>query len=449
MDMKNGAMIDYDPGYIFEGIDSFFRGQTEDPRFGKLPELLDLFSFMESFVLHDFIGYIERVGSEASSVPEFIERAKNQGTICSIPVDGGQLVELVMECRKMWPTMYGQLSDDDLSVMFSLFLKSQAASEDIKTRRNQKRIERTEDHAPRSLVDTAANWMFGHDGLDAIRMGQGKMQFYLTDGANPVIDHSAHNYWLDQVSVIAAFARLNGLTYSPSVYNLPAFSILCHGTCHLGGLLYNELKSLLSSEITSLQRIGVPIEMPIPPIPAIILSRIRSVGDIYGELESLRDEFEPFRNKFRKYQDVISNPQGQTLGRVIQARRESLSEVETALAQVAKQRTDSRLVMETFDSVIKSSVEAHGLEIKTSFSLSGLVTLAAQRIKISIIKGRASSLFDLWKKTMQIKDYHHLVSRSLGYEITPVDVQAQIKYSTLVENQLATLRGRWDGFRAE
>jgi hypothetical protein len=40
-----------------------------------------------------------------------------------------------------------------------------------------------------------------------------------------------------------------------------------------------------------LRDIGVPIEMPIPPIPAVILSRCGSPNQILPESLALRDEF--------------------------------------------------------------------------------------------------------------------------------------------------------------
>lgn len=448
----NSALIDFDPAYVAAEVD-FFSKPLPDPRFGAFPELMEFFSFMEAYVLYDHLHYLERQAPGEAEVEhgpgaEFLSRAKMRGILRSVASGGGEFVELVMHARKMWPGMWGYISDDELGQMFQRFLDSQKASEGTSKKRKSPRKPEAAGGSP-NLVDVASTWMFSDDGLDAIRIGQGKLQFYLTDGLTPVIDSSTHSFWLRQVAVIAAFADLKGLAYSPSFYNLPVFTSISSRQRPLSVSLYAHVADALASEISALQQGGLTVQMPIPPIPALILSRSNSGEDVYTQMDVLRQEFETFRKKFGQYQSAISNPEDKTLGEIIQVRRDALSEVEGALTETFRHRTDSRVLLETFDSLIKSSVEAQELKVKTSLSLSGLVSLAAKRVKLLFIKGRASSMFDLWKKTLQIKDYHRLVSKTLGYEITPLDMEANKRYVSMIEKELGDTLTPWSAFIAK
>jgi hypothetical protein len=134
------------------------------------------------------------------------------------------------------------------------------------------------------------------------------------------------------------------------------------------------------------------------------------------------------------------------LGELIQSKRDALSEIETELDRLAQQRTDSRILLELYDSVFKSNLDVSTMEVKDALSLSGAIGLGAKKARSAIVRARATSLFDLWKKTMEIEDYANLIKRVLGYEVSSHDVAAQKRYAALIERDAQVLRNRWSDF---
>ncbi len=182
--------------------------------------------------------------------------------------------------------------------------------------------------------------------------------------------------------------------------------------------LYDKVSLLYKKEIDDLISIGSPIKLFIPPIPAVILNRSNSNYRIVYEALYLRDEFEQFREKYRSYQNVINNPSVYTLKELINAKQESLFEVEQALEKVSKKRNGTRLMTEIYRTIIDASIgmSNYSFEVNLTSPISKILDFSIREIAMQIIKGRARCLFDLWKAAIDIKGYDQLANKHFKLE---------------------------------
>lgn len=199
--------------------------------------------------------------------------------------------------------------------------------------------------------------------------------------------------------------------------------------------LYAKLSGAFSIKISALINDGYTASLPIPPIVALILDRSDgTINSLVSETAALRLEFSTFRSKYRQYSELLQSPTGKTIGELIAARRDAIEEVEGALNKLKGERTDSRLLSELMGASLKPSSENDAtLSIEPSISLNALAKMGIERIALSRIKGRAQILFDVYSKAMQIKNYHSLIGRRLGVQITNDDFNSYTAYARAVD----------------
>lgn len=183
--------------------------------------------------------------------------------------------------------------------------------------------------------------------------------------------------------------------------------------------IYDELATDLEREIRKLQQEGHPSVMYIPPIPAIALAD--SKGDLNGfwkSLADLRSQFASFRRKHAQYQKVLANPEGRSLGNLIQVRRDAIADVEEELKSVARKRADGRKILEFWDAVAKVEIAGHEgeLEFGAGCNLKGLVSFGLRGLRALTVRGRARSIFRLRKKFLNIEGYESLLTKAFGID---------------------------------
>jgi len=205
--------------------------------------------------------------------------------------------------------------------------------------------------------------------------------------------------------------------------------------------IYKGMAKSLQEEIEKLQKLGSPIPVVIPPIPAVALERSAGKPSQYWkELMEIRDEFAECRKKFA---DLFERCASLTedIGSLIQARREMIDEVQAVVKQVSKGATDGRLLTEFWDAV--ATVEKGGQPVEFSFSASanikGIFAGLLKYIKIIRIKRRARALFDLYGKSLKIRNYAKLVSPKIA-TLETADIQALEAHTQRVELLIRTKR---------
>lgn len=203
--------------------------------------------------------------------------------------------------------------------------------------------------------------------------------------------------------------------------------------------LYERLSKNLSIKHEALKHAGFPSTISVPPIVTLILERADgSPESIIKELMDLREEFSDFRKKYVNYSRTLSAPEGKTLGELVDKQKDLIQEVEAALNMVTAGRVDSRVFHEFVGGQIKPAGGGSEdiIDIQPSVSLSSLVKLGLRKWEISRIQGRAQSLFDIWAKVMKIENYHSLVSRKLGFEVTRDEYSNYRRYAQVVKETL-------------
>jgi uncharacterized protein YgfB (UPF0149 family) len=208
--------------------------------------------------------------------------------------------------------------------------------------------------------------------------------------------------------------------------------------------LYSKLSESFQANISALADDGFPVVLPLPPIAAVLLERSAGgLDSLLSEAMALREEFAPFREKYRSYSESLRNPAGMTLADLMSARRETLDEVEGALNQIQGGRTDSRLLSEIAGATLKpSDDQGVSLEIEPTVSLTSLAKVGLQRFTLSRIKGRAQMLFDIHSRAMQIKNYHSLIGRALSVDIARDEHSSYVAYASSVERLAGGRRTR-------
>lgn len=208
-----------------------------------------------------------------------------------------------------------------------------------------------------------------------------------------------------------------------------------HVSRNAAARLYARLSDDFRANILALATDGLPVVLPVPPIAALLLERSAGGMDsILSEAVALREEFAPFRQRYRQYAESLRNPAGMTLTDLMSARREALDEVEGALGRVGGGRTDTRLISEIVGATLKpSDDQGVSLEIEPSVSLTSLAKVGVQRFTLSRIKGRAKMLFDAYGKAMQIRNYHSLIGKALAVHVTADEYEAYVAYTSAVD----------------
>src|SRR5713226_268478 len=205
---------------------------------------------------------------------------------------------------------------------------------------------------------------------------------------------------------------------------------------------YRHLSAAVESRVETLRGAGSPIPMYIPPIPAVVLERCGGKAPRFlAETIALREEFSDSRKKLIEYQKVISEG-SRSLGELSQAYKDSVSDVVRELDRLKFKRTDSKLVLELWEAVGETKLEEKGVDSSVQVSLN-LGTLLSKGIKwftVRRIKAGARLLFDLYEKTLQIKNYGSLINSVFKVDASQFSRDAVIveKIATTID-QLATV----------
>lgn len=227
-------------------------------------------------------------------------------------------------------------------------------------------------------------------------------------------------------------------------------SVVVNNTQRVITQAYRNMSDNLRSKVHTLQGIGAPIPMYIPPIPAVILERCEGkASKFFIETLRLRDEFAGTRKRLWKYQQVISGKDNLSLGEQFQAYQDSVADVVRELNRLQLKRTDSRLVLEIWDAVgeLKVAEQSSYPELQSSLNLGALLSLGIKGFKVLQVKARARQLFDLYNKTLQIRNYGNLLEKVFHVESKKLvnDIDKIEKLGTAIDKLASVNRNRpWE-----
>jgi len=199
---------------------------------------------------------------------------------------------------------------------------------------------------------------------------------------------------------------------------------------------YSQLSATLRGEIAELEKSGRPVEIYIPPIPAIVLDRVSEPGELLEAVMELRDELQNVRNAFRDYEMAIADDSlsvGESLGAL---RR--LHEVSTELSKKHNER--SSLVINEWRDLVKllpGKVTARDIEGLAQGELIKLLTRRPAEILANALRNRrVLYLLKLRDLFLNIKHYGTLLSKVYKIDLTDQDISKWRSASDAVEQYI-------------
>lgn len=207
--------------------------------------------------------------------------------------------------------------------------------------------------------------------------------------------------------------------------------------------LYSRLVTSFEGKLAGLKDDGYPMALAIPPVPAVVLDRSDgSLRSVIQETVALRAEFAPFREKYQGYVQTLRDPQARTLKELLDERWTAISEVSAAIDALGGQRTDSTLIQGLIGGNIKVGDGNGGdsVSLDPAVSIGGLAKVVIQKVKGTVVKARASILFDVWSKALEISRYNTLSERRLGTAFPDRAILAYRSYANAVEGLIKPLR---------
>ena len=153
---------------------------------------------------------------------------------------------------------------------------------------------------------------------------------------------------------------------------------------------------------------GYAATLAIPPIVALALDRSSGgIDALLREAAALREEFAPFRARYRGYAETLRNPAGLSLSDLLAAKPEALQEVCAALNKVKAQWTDTRLISEVLGA---SGRTRRGRRRRPARDQADAVVGRAgqdrdrEKLRRSTSRAARMFLFDSYAKAMNIRN---------------------------------------------
>lgn len=240
------------------------------------------------------------------------------------------------------------------------------------------------------------------------------------------------------------FAAGTAASYFPGVLSLP---FLASWTVPAGLMIYSQFSDQLRRHVAGIHELNHSMPISIPPVVAVLLERAGARKNVARELMALRDEFREFRTKYAELQRVIRNPDEHTLRELLEARRDCIADISAAIEKVTQDAgTNSGLMRESYEIACAGCTQiAIGNNITQVIQgVPGdvLCELSRGNTEIQCKSGRASILFDIWNKVLNIKGYARLYDRVLGFRLDNSVIDAIKYYGRRVEEQVKPQRRR-------
>ncbi len=225
------------------------------------------------------------------------------------------------------------------------------------------------------------------------------------------------------LKAVLYFNRILGYSYLPDLEETLTLPSKLNSLCVQSPLqaAYDDLSSALKTDVELLRAAGRPIDIFIPPIPAIILDKVSSPKEIPEATLEVREKLSSVRSAFRDYEIAARNDKISL--------KESLS-ARYRLHDISKNlslkydnfdRITVTELRDTFDILPKSPKELSEFEEgKISKFLFGKPFTRA----ISLYRNRnIMYLFRLRDQFLRIKEYGHLIKKVYGFDVTDKEIQ--------------------------
>jgi len=244
-------------------------------------------------------------------------------------------------------------------------------------------------------------------------------------------------YWNLAYSEIVGFSYVPDFTEIGKIQNVKNIKLAkkVNNALHSA---YAELSKTLKNEFESLRNFGRPIEIFIPPIPALILDKVSDPKEIPDATMELRVKLEPVRKAFRDYEMTVRDvtlPPKESFG--------ALRRLEEITRDLTQRYPTNNILSITewrdFFDIDPENLLKGDIDVTKIMKL--LIGWPIERL-VSYWKNRhIMYLFKLKKKFLNIKESGRLIQKVYGVEIKEKEVESLRKYQKLADvqiNQIAT-----------
>lgn len=249
-----------------------------------------------------------------------------------------------------------------------------------------------------------------------------------------------------ELSFQLGYSSATGHSYVPDFEELPAlagskeFRFSINVAHELQGA-YDALSSSLSADIDALRKRGRRVGVFIPPIPAIILSKISTPQEIAEAALEVRENLAPLRKAFHVYEQTVKDD-SLPLRESLSALR-SLESIASALSK-RYERHDVLSMTEwrdVFNIVPKDMEDLDETGLNEGKILKFLLGLPVKRLTKFLRNRRILYLLRLRERFLNIREYGTLIQKVYGFEISNSQVASFREISERVDACIDTLSG--------
>lgn len=191
---------------------------------------------------------------------------------------------------------------------------------------------------------------------------------------------------------------------------------------------YEMLRTKSVESIGMLATLGHTVPIPIPPIPAIVLSEAKSLQDIGRVTLRFRDELEPSRRRFNRFDQRIRSDTS-TIGEALDAAHQLRLSMEELISPDRRSRV---LGIVPFTDLIDIAQGVCTNPISLPFTIGRKLVGEPLKALRRYRRRRTVAFLDLVNKRFQnIKGYSKLIERLYDFEVRPQDVteaERQLKH---------------------
>lgn len=228
-------------------------------------------------------------------------------------------------------------------------------------------------------------------------------------------ESGGHFYYLGRALIYSIFAESKNMDYASDFLRLPLAALCFAKKEPLSVQLYRQLSENLKSQNEDLVKLGAPLSIYIPPITEVLLSKINNEEDYIEEVLRLRNKFKKYRNTYREYTEIITDP-NLSLKKKLKYKKDLKDDIETKLKSDNWRNT---MFIKTLFKLPDLSIES--IKSPSNITITSLLTKVISLIIEEIKFSKVRALFDLETKAINIEYYSYLVENRYGVKINEID----------------------------
>ncbi len=250
---------------------------------------------------------------------------------------------------------------------------------------------------------------------------------------------SARDQRLMRSNWYLVMATANGLDYFPDFDRVPFVSTVIHAMYRsLPAQLYARVAEALGAGAASPGNVvsewTLNVNLPIPPVTALVLGRARRLKDIPEAVLEVREEFTGYRRHFASFKEDLQSADTLKDRRRLQAKYEELLQNASGPRHEVVSATE---VLNLAENVVKVAAAP---QLPTSYSAS-LLSQPLQWLRRWWLRRPLAVLYRLDGKLPRLSEYRMLTEKLWGTRMSDDVLDQYARHAHQIERLLAAPRG--------